>query len=49
MPRASPSTSADVAKRHVYVSGPPGLVHDLRKALRPLGARRIHSDYFSGY
>lgn len=39
----------DVARRAVYVSGPPGLVHDLRKALRPLGARRIHSDYFSGY
>ncbi len=39
----------DVAKRHVYVSGPPGLVHDLRKALRLLGARHIHSDYFSGY
>jgi ferredoxin-NADP reductase len=39
----------DVAKRHVYVSGPPGLVHDLRKALHALGARRIHSDYFSGY
>ncbi len=39
----------DVASRHVYVSGPPGLVLDLKKALRPIGARRIHSDYFSGY
>lgn len=39
----------DVAARHVYVSGPPGLVADLKKALRAIGAGRIHSDYFSGY
>lgn len=39
----------DVAARRVYVSGPPGLVLDLKRALRPLGARRIHTDAFSGY
>jgi ferredoxin-NADP reductase/Na+-translocating ferredoxin:NAD+ oxidoreductase RnfD subunit len=39
----------DVAGRQVYVSGPPGLVLDLKKALRPLGASRIHTDSFAGY
>ncbi|MCU1441202.1 MAG: oxidoreductase [Rhodoglobus sp.] len=39
----------DVAQRRVFVSGPPALVNDLRRALRSQGARRVHSDYFSGY
>lgn len=39
----------DAASRHAFVSGPPALVADLRRALRGLGARRIHTDYFSGY
>lgn len=39
----------DVAKRRAYVSGPPALVNDLRRSLRSQGARRVHSDYFSGY
>jgi ferredoxin-NADP reductase len=39
----------DVAKRHTYISGPPGLVNDLRRALRQGGAKHVHSDYFSGY
>src|SRR5690606_20245380 len=39
----------DVAERHTYISGPPGLVNDLRRALRKGGARRVHADYFSGY
>lgn len=42
-------TVQDAAKRRVFISGPPALVHDLRKALRGLGARRVHTDYFSGY
>ena len=39
----------DLAGRRAYVSGPPALVNDLRKALRTQGAKRVHSDYFSGY
>ncbi|MDJ0334243.1 oxidoreductase [Salinibacterium sp. G-O1] len=39
----------DLARRRVYVSGPPGLVTDLRTALRSQGVRRVHSDSFSGY
>jgi ferredoxin-NADP reductase len=39
----------DAAKRRAFVSGPPALVTDLRKALHSQGAKRVHSDYFSGY
>lgn len=39
----------DVAKRRTYISGPPALVNDLRRALKSQGARHVHSDYFSGY
>jgi ferredoxin-NADP reductase len=39
----------DVRHRHAYVSGPPGLVTDLKPALRRAGLRRVHSDYFTGY
>lgn len=43
------SAVPDAAKRRTFISGPPALVADLRKALRGLGARRVHTDYFSGY
>ncbi|MBG6055540.1 ferredoxin-NADP reductase [Salinibacterium sp. CAN_S4] len=39
----------DLALRRAYVSGPPALVTDLRSALRSQGAKKVHSDYFSGY
>jgi len=39
----------DVSARHAYVSGPPALVDDLRAILRAVKARRITTDYFSGY
>ncbi len=39
----------DLARRRAYVSGPPALVHDLRRALRSQGAKRVHSDHFTGY
>ncbi|MDP3208570.1 MAG: oxidoreductase [Rhodoglobus sp.] len=39
----------DAATRNVYVSGPPALVNDLRRALKSQGTKRVHSDYFSGY
>ena len=39
----------DVAQRHAFVSGPPALVNSIRQTLRTQGARRIHTDYFSGY
>ncbi|MBH0008557.1 FAD-dependent oxidoreductase [Salinibacterium sp. SWN1162] len=39
----------DLADRRAYLSGPPALVNDLKSTLRANGARRIHTDYFSGY
>ncbi len=39
----------DARHRRAFISGPPGLVTALRKALRSQGVRRVHSDYFSGY
>lgn len=43
------SAVPDASSRRAFVSGPPALVSDLRAALRGLGARRVHTDYFSGY
>lgn len=42
-------TVPDVAARRTYISGPPALVSDLRRAARSQGAKRIHTDDFSGY
>jgi len=39
----------DAAARRAFVSGPPGLVNDVRGTLRALGAKRVTADYFSGY
>ena len=39
----------DAARRRAFISGPPALVSDLKRALRSQGVRRVHSDYFSGY
>ncbi len=39
----------DIARRRVYVSGPPGLVDTISRAARSLRARSISRDYFSGY
>jgi glycine betaine catabolism B len=39
----------DAARRRAFISGPPALVADLRRALRGLGLRRVHTDAFSGY
>ena len=39
----------DVSSRHVYVSGPPGLVDSISSAARSLKARSLTKDYFSGY
>ncbi len=39
----------DLAKRRTFISGPPSLVNSLRAALKGLGSRHVHSDYFSGY
>ncbi|MGV8851149.1 MAG: FAD-dependent oxidoreductase [Rhodoglobus sp.] len=39
----------DLSDRRVYLSGPPALVNELKSALRTNGARRIRTDYFSGY
>ena len=38
-----------IAGRRAFVSGPPGLVADMRAALRGLGVSRVTADYFSGY
>jgi hypothetical protein len=37
----------DLAARHAYISGPPGLIADLAPALEK--ARSITTDAFSGY
>jgi ferredoxin-NADP reductase/Na+-translocating ferredoxin:NAD+ oxidoreductase RnfD subunit len=39
----------DLSSRHAFISGPPALVDDVRGILRSLKARRISTDYFSGY
>ena len=39
----------DVAKRSVYVSGPPIMVDAVAKQARQLGAQSIHRDFFAGY
>ena len=39
----------DVASRSAWVSCPPALVDEIKPALRGLGVRRVHTDYFSGY
>ena len=39
----------DLAARRAFISGPPSLVNTLRVTLRSLGARRVTTDYFSGY
>ena len=39
----------DLADRHAFVSGSPELVGSVRRALRTVKARRVSTDYFSGY
>ena len=39
----------DIADRHVYISGPPGLVDSMTRAARALHAKKIEKDYFNGY
>ncbi|MDH6180006.1 ferredoxin-NADP reductase [Microbacteriaceae bacterium SG_E_30_P1] len=43
------SAVPDAVHRRTFVSGPPGLVNELRRTLRKRGVRHIHTDYFSGY
>lgn len=39
----------DVKSRAAYVSGAPAFVHAVRALLRKAGARRVRTDFFSGY
>lgn len=39
----------DAVTREAFLSGPPAMVADLKKALRAAGVRRIHTDVFVGY
>jgi ferredoxin-NADP reductase len=39
----------DVPLRHAYISGPTPFVTSTKKALRSLQAKRISTDYFTGY
>ncbi len=39
----------DIARRHVYVSGPPAMVAGVGTAARRLEAANVRTDYFSGY
>ncbi|WP_239451879.1 hypothetical protein [Frondihabitans sp. PAMC 28766] len=43
------SSVGDAASRHAYVSGPPRLVHEVRRVLRRSGVRHVTSDAFAGY
>jgi ferredoxin-NADP reductase len=43
------SVVPDAKERHTFLSGPPSMVGDLKRALRRSGARRIHTDVFIGY
>src|SRR5690606_34190640 len=36
-------TVPDAEQRRTYISGPPGFVNDLRRALRKGGAKHVHS------
>lgn len=39
----------DINRRHVYISGPPGLVNSIASAARQLKAKSVKKDYFTGY
>ena len=39
----------DIAKRQVYVSGPPVMVDAVTKQAQQLGASSVHRDFFAGY
>lgn len=39
----------DIAKRQVYISGPPAMVSQSSADVRRLGATNIHKDFFAGY
>ena len=39
----------DFMDREYYLSGPPSMVRDYRRAVKQLGVKRIHTDYFAGY
>jgi ferredoxin-NADP reductase len=43
------SAVPDLAARRAFVSGPPGLVADMRAALKRMGVKKVTADYFSGY
>jgi ferredoxin-NADP reductase len=43
------SAVQDARSRAAFVSGPPTLVHDLRRSLRAAKVRRVKTDFFSGY
>jgi ferredoxin-NADP reductase len=39
----------DARRRDAFLSGPPGMVADLKGALHRAGVRRVHTDVFVGY
>jgi ferredoxin-NADP reductase/Na+-transporting NADH:ubiquinone oxidoreductase subunit NqrB len=39
----------DIAERVVYISGPPGMVEALKQLFKRMHAKRIKTDFFSGY
>lgn len=40
---------ADLKDRTAYISGPPLMVNAVKRSVRKLGARFVHTDHFSGY
>lgn len=39
----------DIQERHVYISGPPAMVNGLKQTFKQAQAKRIKTDFFSGY
>jgi glycine betaine catabolism B len=39
----------DISARHAYISGPPPMVRSVKQSLKRLKARKIKTDYFTGY
>lgn len=41
--------ATDVSRQRVYISGPPLMVNSVKRLARSLGAKKVHTDHFSGY
>jgi ferredoxin-NADP reductase len=39
----------DIARRHVYISGPPAMIRTVRTQLKDFKVKKLSTDYFTGY